>query len=128
MKVKLNMPFLPWVCYAIGFVFIISGMMKLVVSDFKVTFSQLGIPFPESTLFLLAILEIACGILIAGRMYIKLAIPPLILVMFGALYLTKLPILLNQGLLSFLFEARLDIVMLILLLLIWDRVKEWKTT
>ncbi|CDQ37886.1 MULTISPECIES: DoxX family protein [Virgibacillus] len=128
MKVKLNMPFLPWVCYAIGFVFIISGMMKLVVNDFKVTFSQLGIPFPESTLFLLAILEIACGILIAGRMYIKLAIPPLILVMFGALYLTKLPILLNQGLLSFLFEARLDIVMLILLLLIWDRVKEWKTT
>nr|QRZ20072.1 DoxX family protein [Virgibacillus sp. AGTR] len=117
------MPLYQWVCYSIGFVFITSGMMKLIVHDFKGIFTQLGIPFPETTLFLIALVEIVCGILIAGKMYVKIVVPPLILIMFGAIYLTKLPILLNQNLLAFLFEARLDIVMFILLLTIWDRNK-----
>ncbi|WP_318936922.1 DoxX family protein [Oceanobacillus halotolerans] len=111
-----------WICYAVGYVFITSGMLKLIVPDFKGTFISLGLPFPESTLFLVAIAELTCGALIISRLYIKLATAPLILIMFGALYLTKLPILLQQGLLAFLFEARLDIVMVILLLLIWQHV------
>ncbi|GAA0432465.1 MAG: DoxX family protein [Bacillota bacterium] len=123
MKGTLKLPLYQWVCYSIGFVFITSGMMKLIVHDFKGIFTQLGIPFPETTLFLIALVEIVCGILIAGKMYVKIAVPPLILIMFGAIYLTKLPILLNQNLLAFLFEARLDIVMFILLLTIWDRNK-----
>nr|WP_077298661.1 DoxX family membrane protein [Virgibacillus pantothenticus] len=121
MKKQLTKPLYSWACYSIAFVFLTSGTMKLVVSDFKVSFAELGLPFPELTLFIVAILEIACGMFIAGRSYLHLAVPPLILIMLVALYLTKLPILLSQGLLSFLFEARLDIVMLILLLIIWDR-------
>ena len=113
----------PWMCYTIAFVFITSGMIKLVISDFKTTFTQLGMPFPEVTLFLIAIIEVACGILVAGRIYLKIAIAPLILIMLGALYVTKLPILLHNGLLLFLFEARLDIVMLILLLIVWSKNK-----
>ncbi|SFD70419.1 Uncharacterized membrane protein YphA, DoxX/SURF4 family [Lentibacillus persicus] len=107
------------ICYAVGYVFLTSGVLKLVVSDFKATFMSLGLPFPESVLFLVAITEIACSAFILARMYIRQAAAPLILIILGAIFLTKLPIIMKQGFLSFAFEARLDIVMLILLLLLW---------
>ncbi len=112
-----------WICYAIGYVFITSGIMKLVVSDFRGMFANMGLPFPEATLFLVAIVEIGCGVLIVARLYIHLAVPPLLLIMLGALYFSKLPTLFNKGFLSFAFEARLDIVMFILLLLVWQHVR-----
>lgn len=87
---------------------------------------SIGLPFPELTLFLVAITELACGMLIVGRMYMKLAVPPLIFIMLGALYFTKIPVLWTDGLLTFAMNARLDIVMLILLLLIWQQVKGYK--
>lgn len=108
-----------WVCYAAGYVFITSGIMKLVVHDFRAMFTGLGLPFPEVTLFLIAVLEVSCGMLIAGRMYTKQAATPLIFIMIGAILITKVPIISSNGLLSFAFEARLDIIMLILLLLIY---------
>lgn len=108
-----------WICFAVGFVFLTSGIIKLVVSDFKIIFANLGLPFPEFTLFLIALMEIACGMLVAARMFLKQSVPPLVLIMLGALFLTKLPILSNGGFLTFVFEARLDIVMLILLMIIW---------
>ncbi|GAB3797917.1 DoxX family protein [Virgibacillus kimchii] len=120
MKWKMNLYMEAWICYAVGYVFIASGILKFLDESFRGMFFQLGLPFPETTLFLVALAEFACGMLIAGRMYLKLAVPPLILIMFGALYITKIPILLNEGILKFAFEARLDIVMLILLLLIWQ--------
>ncbi|WP_249869628.1 DoxX family protein [Oceanobacillus saliphilus] len=116
-----------WICYAIGYVFIISGILKLTNGDFKGTFASLGLPFPELTLFLVAIAELACGMLIAGRMYMKLAVPPLILIMLGALYFTKIPMLWTGGFFTFAFNARLDIVMIILLLLLWQQVKNYNT-
>ena len=107
-----------WVRYAIGYVFITSSIMKLLISDFKMMFANYGIPFPATTLFIVAILEIGCGALIIANMHIKKATVPLIIIMIGALYLTKVPILLKQGMLQFAFDARLDMIMLILLLLI----------
>ncbi|MFC4024216.1 DoxX family protein [Oceanobacillus longus] len=115
-----------WICYCIGYVFIVSSIMKLINGDFKGFFMSIGLPFPELTLFLVAITELACGMLIVGRMYMKLAVPPLILIMLGALYFTKIPVLWTDGLLTFAMNARLDIVMLILLLLIWQQVKGYK--
>ncbi|MFD1851023.1 DoxX family protein [Oceanobacillus bengalensis] len=112
-----------WVCYAIGYVFITSGIMKLVNHDFIGIFINLGIPFPEFTLYVIAMIEVACGMLIAAGMYIKHATPPLIIIMLGALFLTKLPILANGGFLTFAFEARLDIVMLILLVIVWKNLR-----
>lgn len=112
-----------WICYAIGYVFITSGVIKLIVPYFKGLFAGLGLPYPELTLFLVAVIEIACGMLIAGRMYIRFAAPPLILIMAIAIILTKIPTLTHSGFLSFAFEARLDIVMLILLFLIWKHGK-----
>lgn len=108
-----------WICYAVGYVFITSAVLKLMVADFKAVFIQLDLPFPLATLFLVAITEIVCGTLIASKMYAKQAALPLIVIIIAAIYLTKMPLLFSQGVLSFAFEARLDIVMLILLLLIW---------
>lgn len=115
-----------WICYLIGYVFVTSGILKLVDSDFQTVFANLGLPFPQVTLFLVAITEVACGMLVIARMYIKHATIPLIIVMIGALCLTKWPVLSEQGLLTFAFEARLDIVMLVLLILIgqhWQSAK-----
>ncbi|GAB3053772.1 DoxX family protein [Virgibacillus ainsalahensis] len=120
---RMNMNMTRWICYAVGYVFIASGIMKLLVSDFKETFYNLGLPFPETTLFLVAIIEIGCGALIIGRMYVRQAVAPLIFIMLGALYFAKIPILMSEGFLPFAFEARLDIVMIILLLLIWQQVR-----
>jgi len=108
-----------WICYAVSYVFIVSGVTKLIISDFRRIFINLGIPYPEFTLYFIAIIEITCGTLIATRMHIKYATPPLILIMLGAIFITKIPLLSTSGFLTFAFEARLDFVMLILLLLIW---------
>lgn len=107
-----------WICYAVGYVFTTSGILKLVDGDFQLLFTSLGLPFPSTTLFLIAIAEVACGMLIIGRMYVKQATIPLLIIILGALYLTKIPILFEKGLITFVFEARLDIVMLIFLLLL----------
>ncbi|GGB42829.1 DoxX family membrane protein [Virgibacillus dakarensis] len=118
-----KLPMINWICYAVGYVFIATGIMKLLVDDFKVVFSNLAIPYPNSFLFIVAITEIVCGTLIVSRLYMKQATAPLIFIMLAALFLTKIPILTtNHGFLSFLYEARLDIVMLILLILLWQHV------
>jgi uncharacterized membrane protein YphA (DoxX/SURF4 family) len=108
-----------WVSYAVGYVFITSGILKFIVSDFRSAFIGLGFPFPEATLFLVALLEVACGMMIAGRIYVKKAVIPLFIIMVGAILFTKIPILQSAGVLQFAFEARLDIVMLILLGVLW---------
>lgn len=108
-----------WICYAVGYVFITSGIMKLLDPEFQNTFNNLGLPFPGTMLFIVAIVEVACGMLLLGRMYVNQASVALIIVMAGAIYLTKIPILTAQGILEFAFEARLDIIMLIFLILLW---------
>jgi uncharacterized membrane protein YphA (DoxX/SURF4 family) len=112
---------LKWIGYAVGYVFITSGVMKLLDADFQTTFIHLGLPFPYALLFLVALTEVACGMLIIGNMYVKQASMALIVIMAGAIYFTKVPVLSAQGILSFAFEARLDVVMLVLLLLLWKR-------
>lgn len=113
---------LKWLFFAVGYVFITSGLMKLVVPDFRGVFTGLGLPFPELALWLVAIVEIACGMLIAGRMYVRQAALPLIVIMIVAILMTKLPMLTRAGFLAFAFEARLDIVMIVLLVIIWRSV------
>lgn len=114
------MQLLTWIRYVIGYVFISSGIVKLVVPEFKQVFLSLGLPYPETTLFLVAIIEITCGVFIVARMYVAQAAVPLIVIMIGAISIAKFPILLKQGLLAFVFESRLDVVMLILLILLWQ--------
>lgn len=111
-----------WIGFIIGYVFVTSGIMKLVIPEFKGMFAALGLPFPELTLFLVGIFEVACGMLIAGRIYARYATIPLIVIMITAILLTKVPVLYEDGILKFAFEARLDIVMLVLLALVaWKK-------
>ncbi|WP_236686960.1 DoxX family protein [Ornithinibacillus contaminans] len=121
---KLSMNLGNWLCYVVGYVFITSAIMKLLVSsNFVATFYNLGVPFPATTVFLVAITEFICGVLIVGGMYVKKATIPLLVIMVVAIYLTKLPVLFDEGLLAFAFQSRLDFVILILLLLLNQHVR-----
>lgn len=122
--ISLNMQVLNWIRYVIGYVFIVSGIVKLLVPEFKQVFLSLGLPFPETILFLVAMFELVCGVFIVASMYVKYATVPLIVIMIGAVSIVKFPILLKQGLLSFVFESRLDVVMLILLIVLWQHSRQ----
>lgn len=122
----LKMPMAKWVCYTVGFVFIITGLAKLLFDDFQIYFNNLDLPYPQTLLLIVAVTEIVCGALIASRFYVKEASVPLIIIMLGAICLTKLPLLTEQGLFQFLFSARLDIVLLVLLLVLWKHVRGQK--
>ncbi|MFD1337471.1 DoxX family protein [Oceanobacillus iheyensis] len=115
-----------FICYVLGYVFIISGLIKLIDPSRRGMFHELALPFPETLFFLVAMVEFLAGMLLVSRMYLHLAIPPLIFIMIGALFFAKVPILWTEGLLSFLFASRLDIVLLVLLVLLWQHVGKWK--
>ncbi|AZU60943.1 DoxX family protein [Neobacillus mesonae] len=106
--------------YAVAYVFIVSGLMKLVHTETANHFLGLGLPYPELMLKLVIILEIGCGIFILLNKSVKTAAIPLIAIMIAAIMITKLPIV-NTGLLQFAFNAKLDIVMLVLLLILYNR-------
>lgn len=95
--------------------------MKLLVADFKATFINLGFTFPITTLMLVALAEVACGMLLIGMLYVKQAAIVLSAIMISAILITKIPIFFSQGILTSAFEARLDIVMLVLLIQIWRK-------
>jgi uncharacterized membrane protein YphA (DoxX/SURF4 family) len=106
--------------YAVSFVFITSGVMKLFSTELAQVFIGLGLPFPDILLYVTAFLEIICGVLILLNRSVKMAVIPLIGIMIAAILLTKLP-LLDSGILPFAFKARLDIVMLILLYILYSK-------
>lgn len=110
-----------WVRFAIGYVFITSGIVKLLVPSFQEVFANLGIPYANISLFLLAMIEIICGTLIIVNMYVKYVTVALTVIMVGAIIIAKLPVLFQEGILSFLFESRLDVTMLILLVILWRK-------
>lgn len=121
----LQLQLLNWFRYVIGYVFMSTGIVKLLVPNFKDVFLSLGLPFPSATLFLVAMIEITCGALIIARVYVKQATVPLIAIMIGALCIAKFPIILKEGILSFVFESRLDIVMFIFLIFLWRHSNEF---
>ncbi|MCR2822000.1 DoxX family protein [Lederbergia panacisoli] len=100
--------------YVIAYVFIISGLMKLVNEDLGSVFIQLGLPFPLYLMYAVAAIEVVCGILILANKMVHHAVIPLIGIMIAAILLTKVPSL-HSGFMPFAFNARLDIVMLVLL-------------
>lgn len=105
--------------YLVAYVFIVSGFMKLVSSELAQSFFRLGLPYPQILLNVVILLEIICGVFILVNKAVKNAVIPLIGIMIGALLLTKTPVLGTGNLLHFLFTARLDIVMLVLLIILY---------
>lgn len=106
--------------YSVAYVFVISGLMKLVSSDLANGFHSLGLPYSHLLLKIVILLEIGCGVLLILNKSVHYAVIPLLAIMIAALLLTKLP-LLHQGLLTFAFHSRLDIVMLVLLAILYKR-------
>ncbi len=105
--------------YLVAYVFITSGTMKFVSVELSSTFLNLGFPYPIYFKNTVAIIEIVCGIFIFLNKRVKYTSIPLIAIMIGALLTTKAP-LLQTSLISFAFQARLDIVMLALLILLFQ--------
>ncbi|WP_208585719.1 DoxX family protein [Gracilibacillus suaedae] len=57
--------------YVVGYVFIASALMKLVVADFTVAISNYGIPYPEIAVLIVGVTELICGVLIIFNYYVK---------------------------------------------------------
>ncbi|WP_102273156.1 DoxX family protein [Cytobacillus massiliigabonensis] len=106
--------------YLVAYVFITSGVMKLVSDELGSYFISLGLPFPLYLMYAVSLIEIICGILILANKQVKNAAIPLISIMIAALLLTKIPIL-HTGFIPFAFNARLDIIMLVLLFILYKR-------
>ncbi|RFB09648.1 DoxX family protein [Bacillus sp. HNG] len=105
--------------YAVGYVFITAGAMKLLSNELSSTFMNLPLPAPELVMYVVAILEILCGILVLINKEVKKATIPLLVIMIAAILLVKIPIL-HTGFIHFAFAARLDIVMLVLLYILYN--------
>ncbi|MDR6999029.1 putative membrane protein YphA (DoxX/SURF4 family) [Neobacillus niacini] len=94
--------------------------MKLLNTDLANHFIGLGLPYSYTLLNTVILLEIVCGILIMLNKSVRNAVIPLIAIMISAIILTKVPTI-HTSILQFAFNARLDIVMLILLLVLYNR-------
>lgn len=106
--------------YSVSYVFIISGLMKLVSADLQNYFLSLGLPYPHQVMYLVAFVELIGGVLILVNKAVKKATIPLMMIMIGAFLLTKVPVL-HSGFMPFAFNARLDIIMLVLLFILYSR-------
>ncbi|UOR10811.1 DoxX family protein [Halobacillus amylolyticus] len=109
-----------WVRYVTAFVFITSGFIKVTGNGLGEYFTSLGIPNSITIMYVVAAIEIVCGILLVANRYVKYATLPLMGIIIAALLITKVPTL-HAGFILFLFEARLDIVMLGLLFLLYNQ-------
>ncbi|GGF19129.1 hypothetical protein GCM10010954_17400 [Halobacillus andaensis] len=104
--------------FTVAFVFITSGLMKVVNTELADYFASLALPYPLETMYTVAWIEIAAGLLLLFNKYMKTALLALMVIMIGALVLTKIPAL-HAGFIHALFSARLDIVMLVLLIILY---------
>ncbi|GAA0335343.1 DoxX family protein [Oceanobacillus sp. FSL W7-1293] len=112
------------ICYVVGFVFLVSGLMKFVDLSMVSSFEQMGVPLSNFVYFFVALFEVMAGMLLIGRIFIHISLIPLIFIMLGALFFTKLPILTGDGIFAFLFASRLDLTLLILLIFLWTQRNE----
>ncbi|MEH7122614.1 DoxX family protein [Bacillus sp. JJ1503] len=106
--------------YAVAYVFIIAGIIKLINPEMGTYFVNLGLPYPISVMYIVAIVELICGVLILLNRSVANATLPLIGIMIVAIILTKIPTL-HTGFFQFAANARLDIVMLILLFILYSQ-------
>ncbi|WP_161568214.1 DoxX family protein [Anaerobacillus alkaliphilus] len=103
----------------VGFIFIQNGIFKFIVPEFGYErFATLGLPLPFVLAPLVGCLEILSGGLLLYNLHIRKAITALLFVMFGAFFFTKIPILMNDGIVVALHQARLEIVLTTLLCLL----------
>lgn len=104
--------------YLVAFVFITSALMKLLNSDLANVFINLGLPSPVQLMYAVATVELAAGVMLIMDRYVKNSAIILMFIIIAAIILTKVPAL-HGGFVQALFHARLDIVMLGLLFILY---------
>jgi len=99
----------------VGAAFLSEGIQKfLFPADVGAgRFEKIGFTAPEFTAKFVACFEIACGCLVLLGLLTRLAVIPLITIMFVAIARTKIPILQEQGFWKMAHEARTDWSMLL---------------
>ena len=104
----------------VGLVFILEGILKYqIVSMLGPSyFKEIGFIHPMFWAYLTGGFEISCGILLLLGLLTRLAAIPLLVIMITAFITTKLPLLFNNGIWSFLHEYRLDFSLTLLLILL----------
>ncbi len=93
-------------------------MMKMMNPEMGAYFVNLGLPYPIIVMYIVAITEFICGVFILLNRSVSNATIPLIGIMIFAIILTKIPTI-SSGFIQFAANARLDIVMLILLFILY---------
>jgi len=84
----------------VGIVFVSEGLQKFLLPALRgpARFAEIGFPAPEFFAYGVGMVEVVCGVLLLLGLYTRWAAMPLVLIMVGALFTTKLPILLGHGL------------------------------
>ncbi len=97
----------------VGWVFLSEGIQKFL---FPATlgvgrFTQIGIPDPQIMAPFVGVVEILFGALLVIGLLTRLATIPLLIIISVAIWTTKIPILMKQGLWPMAHEARTDFCM-----------------
>jgi len=104
----------------VGLIFFSEGIQKyLVVSMLGPSyFKEIGFLHPMFWAYLTGGFEMLCGILILVGLLTRLASIPLLIIIITAFITTKVPVLADNGLLTFLHEYRMDFSLTLLLILL----------
>lgn len=99
----------------VGAVFLSEGIQKFLFATELGAgrFAKLGVPSAEILGPFVGTFEIACGVLVLLGLLTRLAVVPLIAIIFVAIYTTKLPIFLKDGFWKTAHEGRADYSMLL---------------
>jgi len=103
-----------------GLIFISEGIQKYLIVSMLGTsyFEEIGFGHPMFWAYFTGAFEISCGILILIGLLTRLASIPLLTIMITAFFTTKLPLLLDKGILTFAHEYRIDFSLTLLLILL----------
>jgi putative oxidoreductase len=101
-----------------GLVFLSEGIQKLLfpVADGAGRFARIGIPHPQFFGPFTGTTEIICGTLLVIGLLTRLAAVPLLIVIFTAIYTTKIPIFVDKGFWAAAHDGRADFSMLMCLI------------
>jgi uncharacterized membrane protein YphA (DoxX/SURF4 family) len=104
----------------VGLIFISEGIQKYLVVTMlgSAYFKEIGFGHPMFWAYFTGAFEIVCGFMILFGLLTRLSSIPLLIIMITAFITTKLPILTEKGLLTFLHEYRIDFSLTLLLILL----------
>jgi putative oxidoreductase len=103
-----------------GLIFISEGIQKYMVVSMlgPAYFKEIGFGNSLFWAHFTGAFELSCGILIFIGLLTRLATIPLLIIMITAFFKTKVPLLINSGILTFVHEYRIDFALTLLLIML----------